>query len=81
MYTDGVPDALNADAEEFGMKRLTRAVLENRHPSAAEIVNALVDSIRAFVGGAEPFDDMTMVVVIENRVSGRSGGRIRWIVC
>jgi len=63
MYTDGVTDALNDAAEEFGVERLTQVLLENRRRPAHEVVRAIVDALHDFVGDREAFDDMTMVVM------------------
>jgi sigma-B regulation protein RsbU (phosphoserine phosphatase) len=63
LYTDGVTDALNANREEFGMERLARLLAENRYLSAEALVHAIVAALQAFVGDAEPFDDMTIVAL------------------
>ena len=61
VYTDGVPEATNANTEMFGTDRMIDAL--NTDPGASpeetlRIVRAAVDS---FVGAAEQFDDLTMV--------------------
>ncbi|MBO5551601.1 MAG: SpoIIE family protein phosphatase [Lachnospiraceae bacterium] len=61
VYTDGVPEATNADNELYGTDRLLEAL--NSEPDAdvkrrLEIVKASVDS---FVGEAPQFDDLTML--------------------
>ncbi len=63
VYTDGVPEATNAQNEMFGTERMLEAL--NREPTAApkailQNVKAAVDS---FVLDAEQFDDMTMLCV------------------
>jgi sigma-B regulation protein RsbU (phosphoserine phosphatase) len=63
MYTDGVTEALNEQGEQFEVERLARLLVDNRSRSAAEIVGAICDALRDFVGSAEPFDDMTMVAL------------------
>ncbi len=62
LYTDGVPDALNARGEEFGLERLEACVREHRRQSAAKIVQAIEDTVKAFVGDQPAFDDLTLVV-------------------
>lgn len=61
LYTDGVPEATNAQQELFGVERMLGAL--NRDVSATPeqtlgIVRAEVD---AFVRDAEQFDDLTML--------------------
>ena len=63
MYTDGVTEALNEQGEQFEVERLARLLVDNYPRSAVEIVGAICDALRDFVGSAEPFDDMTMVVL------------------
>ncbi len=64
LYTDGVTDAVNASGEQFGLDRL-QAVL-NRHPAASEtaVADALLAELEAFVGDAEPYDDVTFIVAV-----------------
>jgi sigma-B regulation protein RsbU (phosphoserine phosphatase) len=63
LYTDGVPDAINATEEEFGLDRLIQAANANRHRAAPEIVDAIRRSVTRFVGGTRQFDDLTLVVL------------------
>ena len=63
LYTDGVTDATNAIEQEFGAERLRQVIFEKRHASALEMVAALNDTLREFVGAAPQFDDIAVVVV------------------
>jgi sigma-B regulation protein RsbU (phosphoserine phosphatase) len=63
LYTDGVPDAINAVEEEFGLDRLIQVANSNRHRSAPEIVDAIRRSVTRFVGATPQFDDLTLVVL------------------
>jgi sigma-B regulation protein RsbU (phosphoserine phosphatase) len=63
LYTDGVPDAINADDEDFGMDRTSAVVQQMRPESAQHIVDAIARSVQAHVGQREAFDDLTMVVL------------------
>jgi sigma-B regulation protein RsbU (phosphoserine phosphatase) len=62
LYTDGLPDALNSQGEEFGMKRLEACVKANMDQPVEFIIQAIHDALTTFVGGEPPFDDQTMVV-------------------
>ncbi len=61
VYTDGVPEATNAQNELFGTERMLAAL--NRRPDASpkEQLLALRPEIDAFVGDAPQFDDITMM--------------------
>ena len=65
LLTDGLTEAMNVSMESYGDDRLARLVrqLAVRNLSAQQIVDAINNDIRAFVGTAPQHDDMTMVVV------------------
>ena len=61
VYTDGVPEATNADEKLFGLDR-TVAALNQANDKAPQIILETVNAnIREFVGNAEQFDDLTMM--------------------
>ena len=62
LYTDGVTDASNAQEQAFGDENLRRIILERRHASAAEMVAAIDQALRDFIGAAAQFDDITVMV-------------------
>jgi serine phosphatase RsbU (regulator of sigma subunit) len=62
MYTDGLTEANNAEGELYGGDRLKAAL--NALPVACDaddMIAALRDSLRGFVGTAEPADDLTLL--------------------
>jgi serine phosphatase RsbU (regulator of sigma subunit) len=63
LYTDGVTEAMDREGELFGDAALTRAVTSHQALDATSLRDHLVDEVKAFVGDAEPHDDMTMVVL------------------
>jgi sigma-B regulation protein RsbU (phosphoserine phosphatase) len=62
MYTDGLTDALDAAGRELGLERAQAVMAENASASAAEIVAALEQMLDAHIGGAAPFDDITLLL-------------------
>ena len=63
LYTDGVPEATNAENEFYGTDRMIEAlrIMENDSPhDILEIVNA---SVKDFVKDAPQFDDLTMLCI------------------
>ncbi len=63
-HTDGLIEALNAEEEMYGTERLKESVSRIPDSSSAEaVVWHLVDDVHNFVGEAEQYDDMTIVVV------------------
>jgi sigma-B regulation protein RsbU (phosphoserine phosphatase) len=62
-YTDGISEAHAPNDEVFGEERLEQLVLQNQTLSASELVNLIVQAVTDFTRGAEPHDDMTLVVM------------------
>ena len=62
-YTDGVTEAMKADDEEFGVHRLRETLASHVQGSAQEILDAVVEAVDDFVGGAPQSDDCTLFVV------------------
>ena len=73
LYTDGVTDAQNRDGGFFGEETLERILLESKSSGAKGVVNAINDEIKAFVSGAEQFDDVTMLAL---QINSESGNRL-----
>jgi sigma-B regulation protein RsbU (phosphoserine phosphatase) len=61
-YTDGVIEAQNQAGEEFGMKRLSAAVLRGASLSADGLMTSIYNASADFCGD-EFNDDVTIVVV------------------
>jgi sigma-B regulation protein RsbU (phosphoserine phosphatase) len=62
-YTDGVTEAMNAVSEEYGEDRFKAAMAKGVGLPAAELLPRLVADVRAFVAGAPPHDDITLVLL------------------
>ena len=63
LYTDGVPEATNAEKELFGTDRMISALNEAKDKSPKETLTSVRHSVDEFVKDAEQFDDLTMVCV------------------
>ncbi len=63
LYTDGVTEAMDRGGELFGDGALAQVVLGQRERDAAAIRERVLRDVRAFVGDAEPHDDMTMIII------------------
>jgi sigma-B regulation protein RsbU (phosphoserine phosphatase) len=62
-YTDGVTDASNRDAEEFGTKRLLESVHAHSGGNAREICDHLWRDVAAFTQRDSLDDDLTLMVI------------------
>lgn len=61
VYTDGLPEASNADNDMFGTDRMIEALNKSNEDSPKEILANMSKSVDKFVKDAEQFDDLTML--------------------
>ena len=62
LYTDGVPEATNAENKLYGEDRLLTFMNQNANMKATAFLPALKANIDEFVGEAPQFDDITMLM-------------------
>jgi PAS domain S-box-containing protein len=67
IYSDGITEAMNKDQEEFGLERLINKLKNLRDLNAADIINSVINDIRSFVGEIPQMDDMTMMIIKNNK--------------
>ena len=63
LYTDGVPEATNADNKLYGEERLLEFMNQNTNVDAVSLLPKLKANIDEFVGDAPQFDDITMLLL------------------
>lgn len=63
VYTDGVPEATDAANTLYGTDRMLAALNAARGGSCRQTLEALHRDVDAFVGGADQFDDITMLCI------------------
>ena len=61
VYTDGVPEATNANNELFELDRLEKALNINPDAKPKELLPIIRREVDTFVGDAPQFDDLTML--------------------
>ena len=61
VYTDGVPEATNAEDCMFGSERMLEALNTEPNAPPQKILENVRKAVNSFVNGAEQFDDMTML--------------------
>lgn len=61
VYTDGIPEAINEDVDQYGTDRLVQEINTVKDKSFTRILPYLSDSVARFRGDAEQFDDITML--------------------
>lgn len=63
LYSDGVTEAMNAAAEEFGEEKMLDIVRTNLKSTAEEIVQKILDEVKEHSKKVEQSDDITIMVI------------------
>ena len=63
LFTDGITEAMNEEADMFGEERLSRLLQEHAALGPATLLDRILQDVEAFVGTADQHDDMTMVLI------------------
>ena len=61
VYTDGVPEAVNKDNEQFGTDRMLEVLNRDRDAGPEILLSRIKEEIDAFAGDVPQFDDTTML--------------------
>ena len=61
LYTDGIPEANNAEQEQFGTDRMLDALNIDASGAPEDILANVKREVKSFVGEADQFDDLTML--------------------
>ncbi len=61
VYTDGVPEALNENTEQYGTDRMLEVLNGTLDMSISDTLAAVAESLNEFKGNADQFDDITMI--------------------
>ncbi len=62
-YTDGIPEAMNKDEEEFGEERFEKLLLENKISDVNSLTKIIFDEIDSFRKNTEQSDDITLGII------------------
>jgi sigma-B regulation protein RsbU (phosphoserine phosphatase) len=63
LYTDGISEAMDANAALFGEERLVGLLLDRAGDDAQELVERVSGAVREFSLGAEQADDITVLAL------------------
>jgi sigma-B regulation protein RsbU (phosphoserine phosphatase) len=63
IFTDGLPEAENANQEEFGETRLLAAIDAGASSTPAQMLNRFMAELDLFVGNTPQHDDVTCLLV------------------
>jgi len=63
LYTDGITEAVNEENQQFGIERLCEVIRTHWKLSAAEIQQAVLDTLYSYIGTCQLQDDVTLLVI------------------
>ena len=63
LYTDGVTEAMNGLSEEYGEDRFIESLKRRSKESIDKACAGVIDDLHAFVAGAPPHDDITLLMI------------------
>ena len=63
LYTDGVPEATDADNNQYGTDRMIKALNEGKDLPPKQLLPFIRSDINSFVKNAAQFDDLTMMCI------------------
>ena len=66
VYTDGIPEAIDENVEQYGPDRLLDKLNGDRTAAMKAVLPAIRRDIADFAGNAEQFDDITMLGFVYN---------------
>jgi serine phosphatase RsbU (regulator of sigma subunit) len=61
-YTDGIPEAISPEEEEYGEERLEKLVLKNKDLPLNNLCDTIIEDVTVFEG-KNRFDDITMIAI------------------
>ena len=63
LYSDGVPEAMNPEGQQYGNARLLQAIGQGRSEPLQESVSRLLEEIAGWHGSERPQDDISILAV------------------
>jgi sigma-B regulation protein RsbU (phosphoserine phosphatase) len=70
LYTDGIPEAMNPDGDQFSPERLVDSLQGVNGSTVEGIVGKVIGDVKEFTAGAMQSDDMTILAI---RYDGKGG--------
>ena len=66
IYSDGVPEAMNATKQQFGEERLRDLLLQSRDRPVGELIDTIIAAVKVHAGSYPQSDDITLIAVKRN---------------
>ncbi|MFI5405525.1 MAG: PP2C family protein-serine/threonine phosphatase, partial [Nitrososphaerales archaeon] len=63
LYTDGIPEAMNLNEEEYSEKRMIDFLYKRSEQIPQDFIQGIVEDVKNYVGEAEQSDDITAMIL------------------
>ena len=63
LYTDGIPEAMNLNDEEYSDERMIEFFQKHSDQAPQEFIRRIVEDVKSYVGEAEQSDDITSLII------------------
>lgn len=63
LYTDGIPEAMNENEEEYSDEKMINFLKNNSGLPAKEFIDLIVKDVKEYVGRAKQSDDITVLIL------------------
>ena len=63
LYTDGIPEAMNINEEEYSDERMINFFKENSRLLTDKFIKSIVEDVKSYVGEAAQSDDITSMIL------------------
>jgi len=63
LYTDGLTDLLSGAGDQYDREQFISLLLKNSSQPLEQMCDEIFSFLHEFQAGAEPFDDMTLVIL------------------
>jgi sigma-B regulation protein RsbU (phosphoserine phosphatase) len=66
LYTDGIPEAMNKNEEEYSDPRMIEFFIKNSDRPASDFISGIVKDVNQYADGAPQSDDITSIILKRN---------------
>lgn len=66
LYTDGIPEAMNENEEEYSDKKMLDFLIEHSDKPAGDFIDSLVNDVKIYAGSTPQSDDITALILKRN---------------
>jgi sigma-B regulation protein RsbU (phosphoserine phosphatase) len=66
LYTDGIPEAMNENEEEYSDEKMIKFLIDHSEKSSVEFIKSIVNDVKNYTGTTPQSDDITAMILKRN---------------